>query len=131
MTLKAQLTQLTIAVAALLLAGAASAQLPDPGMDVDPLNTAVLVTDPQNDFLSPEGVTWGIVGKSVTDNKTVEHVEVWVPADDDSAKSDTDTQSVGKSEDRPPRRRPSAMIGKSLGSLMPESLARLRPSLRT
>lgn len=75
MTLKAQLVQLTVAVAALLLAGAASAQLPDPGMDVDPSNTAVLITDPQNDFLSPEGVTWGIVGKSVTDNKTVEHID--------------------------------------------------------
>jgi hypothetical protein len=23
------------------------------------------VTDPQNDFLSPEGVTWGVVGKNV------------------------------------------------------------------
>jgi len=33
------------------------------------------------------------------DNKTVEHVEVWVPADDDSAKSDTGAQSVGKLEE--------------------------------
>ena len=28
-------------------------------------------TDPQNDFLSPKGVAWGVVGKSVTDNNTV------------------------------------------------------------
>ena len=38
-------------------------------------NTALVITDPQNDFLSPKGVTWGIVGKSVTENKTVEHIE--------------------------------------------------------
>lgn len=38
-------------------------------------NTALVVTDPQNDFLSPDGVTWGLVGKSVTDNKTVEHLD--------------------------------------------------------
>ena len=37
--------------------------------------TALLITDPQNDFLSPEGVTWGVVGKSVTDNNTVANIE--------------------------------------------------------
>lgn len=36
---------------------------------------ALVVTDPQNDFLSPEGVTWGLVGKNVTDNGTVEHLD--------------------------------------------------------
>ncbi len=35
-------------------------------MKVDSKNTALVVTDPQNDFLSPEGVTWGMVGKNVT-----------------------------------------------------------------
>ncbi len=44
-------------------------------MQVDPSNTALVITDPQNDFLSPEGVTWGMVGESVTENKTVEHIE--------------------------------------------------------
>jgi len=53
----------------------ANAQLPDPGMQIDPLRTAVLITDPQNDFLSPQGVTWGVVGKSVTENNTVENIE--------------------------------------------------------
>jgi nicotinamidase-related amidase len=53
----------------------ALAQLPDPGMTVEKGNTAVVITDPQNDFLSPEGVTWGLVGASVTANKTVEHIE--------------------------------------------------------
>ena len=34
-----------------------------------------MITDPQNDFLSPEGVTWGVVGESVIENNTVEHIE--------------------------------------------------------
>ena len=51
------------------------AQLPNPGMEIDPERTAIVVTDPQNDFLSPEGVTWGVVGESVTENKTVENIE--------------------------------------------------------
>jgi len=49
--------------------------LPDPGFEIVQGHTALLVTDPQNDFLSPKGVTWGVVGKSVTANKTVEHIE--------------------------------------------------------
>lgn len=49
--------------------------LPNPGMDIDPSNTALVVTDPQNDFLSPDGVTWEVVGKSVEANGTVEHIE--------------------------------------------------------
>jgi nicotinamidase-related amidase len=50
------------------------AQLPNPGMEIDE-NTALVLTDPQNDFLSPDGVTWGVVGESVTENNTVEHIE--------------------------------------------------------
>ena len=49
--------------------------LPKPGMIVDPTNTAIVITDPQNDFLSPEGVAWGVVGESVTENGTVENLE--------------------------------------------------------
>lgn len=49
--------------------------LPNPGMTIDPARTALVVTDPQNDFLSPSGVTWGVVGKSVTENNTVENIE--------------------------------------------------------
>ncbi len=37
-------------------------------MKINSKNTALVVTDPQNDFLSPEGVTWGMVGKNVTEN---------------------------------------------------------------
>jgi nicotinamidase-related amidase len=50
------------------------AQLPDPGFEIDE-RTAIVITDPQNDFLSPDGVTWGVVGKSVTENNTVENLE--------------------------------------------------------
>jgi nicotinamidase-related amidase len=62
-------------VSATLSVGIAGAQLPDPGMIVDPERTAIVITDPQNDFLSPEGVTWGLVGASVTTNGTVENIE--------------------------------------------------------
>jgi nicotinamidase-related amidase len=51
-----------------------TAQLPDPGMEIAEGRTALVVTDPQNDFLSPDGVTWGVVGESVTENGTVEHI---------------------------------------------------------
>jgi nicotinamidase-related amidase len=50
------------------------AQLPDPGFKVDK-NTAVVITDPQNDFLSPDGAAWGIVGESVIANNTVNNIE--------------------------------------------------------
>ena len=51
------------------------AALPDPGLVIEPGRTALVITDPQNDFLSPEGVTWGVVGKSVTANDTVKNIE--------------------------------------------------------
>ncbi len=38
-------------------------------------DTALVVIDPQNDFLSPDGATWGLVGANVTENRTVEHLE--------------------------------------------------------
>lgn len=41
----------------------------------DTSTTALVLTDPQNDFLSPDGVTWALVGESVERNKTVEHIE--------------------------------------------------------
>ena len=44
-------------------------------MDINKNDTAVLVTDPQNDFLSENGVTWGLVGDSVTENNTIENIE--------------------------------------------------------
>ncbi len=44
-------------------------------MDFNAKDTAIVITDPQNDFLSPEGVTWGLVGASVEANGTVGHIE--------------------------------------------------------
>ena len=40
-------------------------------MDISSGDTAIVITDPQNDFLSPDGVTWGLVGSSVEENHTV------------------------------------------------------------
>ncbi|UWR32942.1 cysteine hydrolase [Sulfitobacter sp. W027] len=77
------------AAAATTVAGAtaASAQTADPyadpensvlppsNMKLDLSRAALVVTDPQIDFLSPDGVTWGVVGASVTENNTVENIE--------------------------------------------------------
>lgn len=49
--------------------------LPDPGFKIEQGRTALLVTDPQNDFLSPDGVAWGVVGKNVEANGTVQHID--------------------------------------------------------
>jgi len=49
--------------------------LPNPGMKIDINHTAMVIIDPQNDFLSPEGVTWGVIGESVTENNTVDNIE--------------------------------------------------------
>jgi biuret amidohydrolase len=46
-------------------------QLPDPGMKIESVNTALVITDPQNDFLSPKGVAWGVVQKSLEENNTI------------------------------------------------------------
>jgi nicotinamidase-related amidase len=50
--------------------------LPSPGMKVDPQNTALVITDPQNDFLSPKGVAWNLVKESVAENHTIENIEL-------------------------------------------------------
>ena len=44
-------------------------------MEINSTNTALLVVDPQNDFLSEQGVTWELVGDSVKENKTIENIE--------------------------------------------------------
>lgn len=68
------LTGLVILLMAVFLSVNARAQLPVPGMEIDG-RTALVVTDPQNDFLSPEGVAWGVVSESVKENNTVENIE--------------------------------------------------------
>jgi nicotinamidase-related amidase len=49
-------------------------------MEINKEDTAVVITDPQNDFLSEKGVTWELVGDSVKENKTVENIERIVKA---------------------------------------------------
>jgi len=68
---------ITLGATALLTAAISTgfAALPNPGMLIEKGRTALVVTDPQNDFLSPKGVTWGVVGKSVEANKTVENID--------------------------------------------------------
>jgi biuret amidohydrolase len=48
--------------------------LPVTDVVVELSDTALVVTDPQIDFLSPDGVTWGVVGESVTEHNTVENI---------------------------------------------------------
>jgi len=72
-----KLTQIlkVIPVAFFVLTSSANAQLPDPGVKFVKGHTAIVITDPQVDFLSPKGVAWHLVGKSVTANKTVENID--------------------------------------------------------
>ncbi len=48
--------------------------LPNPDMVIDQKRTALVITDPQNDFLSPDGVMWDLVGQNVTENGTVQNI---------------------------------------------------------
>jgi nicotinamidase-related amidase len=68
-------TSIQLILGATLFPALTLAQLPDPGLEVETGRTAVVITDPQNDFLSPEGVTWGLVGASVEANGTVKNIE--------------------------------------------------------
>ena len=52
----------------------ANPALPDVSMELDLSRTALVVIDPQVDFLSPEGVAWPLVGNSVTENGVVGHL---------------------------------------------------------
>jgi nicotinamidase-related amidase len=76
--------RITVAAPALALAlGFAQpvvAQLPYPGLQIEPGRTALVITDPQNDFLSPRGVAWGAVGASVEANGTVANLEALLRA---------------------------------------------------
>lgn len=48
--------------------------LPPSDMTLDMNRVALVVTDPQIDFLSPKGVTWKLVGESVTEQNTVQNI---------------------------------------------------------
>jgi nicotinamidase-related amidase len=45
------------------------------GFQFDLPRAALVITDPQVDFLSPGGIAWGAVGESVARNNTVENIE--------------------------------------------------------
>ncbi|MGI9352173.1 MAG: cysteine hydrolase [Rhizobiaceae bacterium] len=49
--------------------------LPNPGFEIVPSRTALVVTDPQNDFLSPDGVAWGVVGENAEAVGTVDNID--------------------------------------------------------
>ncbi len=49
--------------------------LPASSMELDFPRVALVVTDPQIDFLSEDGVTWGLVGNNITELNTVENIE--------------------------------------------------------
>jgi nicotinamidase-related amidase len=43
-------------------------------MVLDPKRAALVVIDPQNDFMSPSGKAWPVVGESVTEQKLIPHL---------------------------------------------------------
>jgi len=63
-----------ILIATILFTNSLFAQLPKPGFVFDE-HTAIVITDPQNDFLSEDGVAWGVVGENVKAYKTRENIE--------------------------------------------------------
>jgi len=82
--LKAGLGGMTAALAATAAASAMASEdpyadpaegaLPKTDVELDLSNTALVVTDPQIDFLSPNGVTWKVVGESVEHHGTVANI---------------------------------------------------------
>ncbi len=78
--MKSKVTVITASFFLVSLTNIANARLPDPGVEIVAGRTALRITDPQHDFLSPEGVTWGVVGKSATDNNAVENIESFFKA---------------------------------------------------
>lgn len=53
-----------------VIKAADEAGIPDPGFEIDK-NTAIVITDPQNDFLRSDGVAWPVVKESVKENNTI------------------------------------------------------------
>jgi nicotinamidase-related amidase len=45
------------------------------GMVVDPMRTALVLTDMQNDFLSPHGAAYGLIADSLAANHTADNLE--------------------------------------------------------
>ncbi|MBA7731344.1 cysteine hydrolase [Citrobacter freundii] len=49
--------------------------LPHKGITLNSKTAALVVVDPQVDFLSPQGIGWEVFKDSITENKTVENLE--------------------------------------------------------
>lgn len=58
-----------------IYADPAKPALPDMDMEIVPGRTALVVVDPQVDFLDENGVAWGVVGESVTEQGVVDNLE--------------------------------------------------------
>lgn len=58
-----------------LYESAGDGALPKPAFNLDLKAAALVVVDPQNDFLSPDGVSWPFFGESITENNTVSNIE--------------------------------------------------------
>ena len=58
-----------------LYADPAEPALPATGFKLDLSKAALVVIDPQNDFLSPAGASWAVFGESIVENNTVENLE--------------------------------------------------------
>lgn len=65
---------MTVSTDLSIYAEPASPALPVSGFELDLDRAALLLTDPQIDFLSPQGVSWPVFGDSITDNDTVAHI---------------------------------------------------------
>ena len=59
--------------------------LPEPGMVIEHSRTALVITDLQNDFLSPGGGGWGLLKESLARNNTIENLEALLRAARDGA----------------------------------------------
>ncbi len=69
----------TLSIPAAEAAGNVYADPPKPGLPktdfrFDVRRAALVIIDPQVDFLSPRGVAWGVVGESVTEHGTVRNI---------------------------------------------------------
>jgi nicotinamidase-related amidase len=49
-------------------------------MVIEQMRTALVITDLQNDFLSPDGAVWGLVKESLVANKTTDNIEALLRA---------------------------------------------------
>jgi nicotinamidase-related amidase len=54
--------------------------LPIPNMLIEQSRTALVITDLQNDFLSPGGAGWGLLKISLARNNTIENIELLLRA---------------------------------------------------